>query len=256
MSVKKDGSGTITEKTMFGQQMMMMLQMAELQGGAGGAGGAQANPVAGLMDKEKAKARAKKLGEGVELVSLDKIIKDGQTIGVKTVFKFADINKLTYSANSAMDMDSLPGAAKEQAAANKDAGVKFKFADGKLTIIQQAPKPAEGAEKPADGGAEGGAEKPAAPAIDPQMMAMVEGMMKDMRITTRVVIEPGIAKTNASHVEGNVITMSDIQMGKLIGQKDKLEAVQGGDFEKMKKALKGVEGIKFEDKETVEVTMK
>lgn len=241
ISVKKDGSGTITEVTMFGDQMKMMIDMAAAQGGQNGK-----NPLAQMTDKAKAQERAKKMGEGVELVSIEKIDADGK-LGVKTVYKFADINKLNYSAGSAMDMGDMPGGAAKKA---EDSGMTFKFADGKLSIIQKKPK-AEGEE---GGAKDDGAAAPEE--MDPQMLAMMQGMMKDMRVTTKVKIEPGIAKTDATHVEGDVITLADIQMGKIMADPEKLKALQSGDFDKAKKALKGVDGIKFEDKETISVEMK
>ena len=138
----------------------------------------------------------------------------------------------------------VPGGAAKKA---EDSGITFAFADNKLTIHQKKP----GADK------EGGdAEAPKAEEIDPQALAMMQGMMKDMRMATKVVIEPGIAKTDATHVEGNVITLGDIQMGKILADPEKLKALQSGDFDKMKAALKGVNGIKFEEKESISAEMK
>ncbi len=241
ISVKKDGSGTITEETILGEQMKMMLEMAAAQGGQA------EDPMAKMLDKAKAEARAKKMGEGVELVSLEKIEADGK-LSVKTVFKFTDINKLNYSAGAALDMGNMPGGAAEQVG---DSGLRFKMADGNLTIIQKAPNNGKDGEAAKDDKA-----APAAGAMDPQQLAMMQGMMKDMRITTKINIESGIAKTDATHVDGNTITLSDIQMGKIISDPAKLKALQGGDFEKTKEALKGIDGIKFEEKESISVEMK
>ncbi len=231
IAVNKDGSGTVTEKMILGEQMKMMFA----QIGAGGE-----DPMAKMLDKTKAEARAKTMGEGVEVVSVEKIDADGK-LGVKTTFRFADINKLKYSANGAMNMDDAAGGAVKKA---DDSALTFKLADGTLTIIQQVPQ--EGAK----------GEQPEQPEMDPQQLAMMQGMMKDMRITTTVKIEPGISKTDATHVDGDTIILSDIQMGKLLADPEKLKALQGGDFDQMKKALKGVEGIKFEDKESITVEMK
>ena len=129
ITLKKDGSGTITEELMLGEQMMQMMEMAKAQGG----GGQMANPMDKMMDKAKAKARAKEMGEGVEFVSIEKI-EVGGSVGVKTVFKFSDINKLRYSNAGAMGMGDMPGAKKENP--NKNAPM-FKYADGKLTIVQK-----------------------------------------------------------------------------------------------------------------------
>ena len=245
ITLKKDGSGTVTETLVFGQQMAAMMQMAEAQGGAAGAGG---NPMAKMMDKGAAKARAKEMGEGVEFVSMEKINDNGR-VGVKTTFKFSDINKLNYTSSSAMSgMGDMKGMGVKD---NEDAAPAFKYAGGKLTITQKKPDVKEG---------DLDAAKKAAEEVDAQMgeqeLAMMQGMMKDMRMTMKIKIEPGIKKTNASHVNGDTLTMADIQFAKLLSDPKKLQALQSGDFEKTKKALKGMDGIKFETQEVVEVELK
>lgn len=239
ISLKKDGSGTVTEELVLGEQMVAMLEMAKAQAGAAG-GGAQ-DPMAEMLDKAKAEARAKKMGEGVELVSVSKIDANGK-LGVKTVFKFADINKLKYSSSSAMG--EMEGVEVEE----DDSAPTFKYADGKLTIIQKNPD-AEAGDKDAAG-------EEADDQMDEQAMAMMQGMMKDMRMTTKIKIESGIKKTNATHVDGDTVTMADIQFGKLLADPEKLKVMQKGDFDDVKKALEGVDGVKFEANEKVEIELK
>ncbi len=236
ISLKKDGSGTITENLILGQQMVQMMEMAAAQAGP------DADPMAQMVDKAKAAARAKGMGEGVELVSVEKINANGK-IGVKTVFKFADINKLKYTTSSAMgDMEGMD--VKE----DENAAPEFKYADGKLTIIQKQPKgDAEAAEDKEDAMGD---------EMEEQAMAMMQQMMKDMRMTMKLKLEPGIKKTNATHVEGDTVTMADIQFDKLLSNPEKLKALQSGDFEKTKKALEGMEGVKFEAQEKVEIELK
>ncbi len=248
ITVKKDGSGIITEDLILGDQMRMMLQMAAAQ-----EGDAEGDPMAQMLDKTKAEARAKTMGEGVELVSVEKIEGNGK-LGVRTTFKFADINKLNYSADGAMDSGGMSADADEEGEdgeeGGEEEGVWFKFADGKLTIFQKSPDAKD--EVDADDDSDEPEEEEE---MDAQSMAMMQGVMKDMRMTVKVTIEPGIAKTNASHVDGKVITLFDIQMGKLLSNPEKIKALQKGDFETTKEALKGVEGIKFEFKEQVTVEM-
>ena len=255
ITVRKDGSGTISEKMILGEQMKMMLAQA----GAGGE-----DPMAQMLDQTKAEARAKTMGEGVEVVSVEKIDANGE-LGVKTTFRFADINKLKYSLNDAMDTGDAGGNAADE---GKDGSLTFKLADGRLTIIQKAPQGDAndaGGFKMVDGKLtlkpqvpQGDAKdaKPEQPEIDPQQLAMMQGMMKDMRVTTKVVIEAGINSTDATYVDGDTIILSDIRMGKLLADPEKLKSLQGGGFDQMKKALKGVEGIKFEDKDSITVEMK
>lgn len=242
ITLKKDGSGTITEELLLGDQMVQMMQMTMAQAAQNGQ--KVEDPLAKMMDETKAKARAKEMGEGVEFVSIEKIEAAGK-LGMKTTFKFSDINKLRYSNSGAMGMNDMPGAKKENP--NKNAPI-FKYADGKLTIAQKHPK--EGNDAGADAGDED---------MNDQEKAMMEGMkdsLKDMRMTMKMKFEPGIAETNATHVDGNTITLADIQFGKLLANPEKMKAMQSGDFEKMKKALKDTEGIKFEIKENVEVKLK
>ena len=247
ITLKKDGSGTITEELLLGEQMVQMMQMGMAQ--AQQAGGKVEDPMAKMMDKAKAKARAKGMGEGVEFVSIEKIDAGGK-LGMRTIFKFSDINKLRYSNAGAMGMDDMPGAKKKGGGdANKDAPI-FKYADGKLTIMQKHPKGDNDAAE---------AVEAAEDKMNEQEKAMFDGMkemMKDMRMTMKLKFEPGIAKTNATHVEGNTITLADIEFGKLLADPEKLKALQSGNFEKMKKALKGTDGIKFETQEKVEVELK
>jgi len=242
ITLKKDGSGTIIEELMLGEQMLQMMEMAKAQAGA--AGGEMKDPMEKMLDKSKAKSRAKDMGEGVEFVSIEKFEVGGK-VGVKTVFKFADINKLRYSNSGAMGMDDMPGAKKKEA--NKNAPV-FKYADGKLTIVQKLPKEKGAADEKADEAKMSDQEK--------AMMDGMKEMMKDMRMTMKMKFATGIAKTNATYVDGDTITLADIQFGKLLSNPEKLKAMQSGNFEKMKKALEGTEGIKFEIKETVEVELK
>jgi len=244
ITLKKDGSGTITEDLLFGDQMVQMMRLSASQ--AAQAGIKAKDPFEEMLDKTKATERAKKMGEGVELVSVTKIDTNGK-MGVRTVFKFADINKLDYNTADAMDMGDGGPQPKE----NKDADKPtFKYADGKLVISQKLPKGEEASEPAKE------EKKDEDNPMDDQALAMMQGVMKDMRMTMKMKFDPGIAKTNATYVDGDTITIMEIDFGKVVKDPKKLKALQGGDFEKTKEALKGIDGIKFEAQETVEVELK
>ncbi len=230
ITVNKDGSGTIVEKMILGQQMKSMMAMAPAQKGK--------DPMAQMLSAAKAEARAKKMGEGVELVSVEKIDANGQ-LGVKTTFKFSDVNKLDYAANSAMG--NAPTNQKKKV--DDDSGMAFHLSDGKLTITLKEPE-AKNVKKVAD-------KKP-----DPQMLAAMQEAMRDMRVTTRIKIASGIAKTDATYVEGDTITIMDMPVGKIVSDPEKFKVMMTGDFNKTKKALKNVEGVKFEQKDAISIEMK
>lgn len=235
ISLKKDGSGTILEETLLGAQMMQMMTQFAQPG--------QPDPIAEMFSEDKGKEKATQYGEGVEYVKTEMFEKDGRK-GARVHFKFADINKV--SANPSGSMDALQGPGEE---VDKDEkakeSVKFSYADGKLKIIVP---PADFEDMAADEAEE-----------NPQQEAMMMQMIADMRLTIKLQIPDGIEETNASHVDGNSITLFDVQVGKMIAQKDKLKAISETaktDENAAKEAFGKIDGVKVETKDDVTVTLK
>jgi len=241
VTVKKDGSGTIVDENVMGAQMVAM--MAGL--GGGGAPGAP-DPMAKMYDEAQYKAKAAKYGEGVEFVKLEKVERNGGK-GVKVHYKYADLNKLSFEPGGGMDevgniMPGPGGAAPKP----KSAPWKMTIKDGKLTITM--PDVPEGIEKPDV--PEGGVQD-----LPPEAAAMFAGM----RMTTTLVIDSGILKTNATHVDGNKITLMDIKMDEVLQNPEALKAMAGVDMKDrkaMEQALKNVKGVKMETQKTIEVLIK
>ena len=248
--LNKDGSGTIVEETTFGAQMAAML------GGLGGLGGENAkDPIADLVSEDKAKARAAKLGEGVTVEKSEAIDANGSK-GARVTYRFADINKLKFTNSGGLQdsMPAMPGAP----AANEpiEKPTTFKYADGTLTIITpEQEKPAADQNK----SPEGGLPPEAADLQGEQMEGMMKQMLGDMKMSMKVVIEPGIAETTATHVTGNTITLMEMDMGKVIKNPDafkKLKGMDQNDQDKAIEALKGFDGVKVEVKKEVTVKVK
>ena len=92
---------------------------------------------------------------------------------------------------------------------------------------------------------------------EPQAMAM--NMMKDMKMSLKVVIESGIAETDASFKDGNTITLTEMDMNKLLANPDamkKLQNLNPQDPAEMQENLKGMDGVKVETKDKVTVKLK
>lgn len=243
--LKKDGSGTIVEETVFGAQMMAMLgQMA-----AFGAPGE--DPLADLVSEEKATERASQLGEGVTFVKAEKIERNGGK-GARITYAFQDISAVRIAAGDAAKtaMPDLGGAA--LAAAEEADPITFAFADNKLTINLPQPKPGEG--ETADGENIPLSEEEA----NPEMEGMIKQMLGDMKIALRVVVEPGIAATNATHRDGNTITLMEMDMAKLMEQEGalrKLGTLDQSNPQAAFEAIKTIDGVKMETEKTVTVTV-
>jgi hypothetical protein len=246
--LNKDGSGTLVEETTFGAQMTAMLEQFA------GMGGAEAkDPIKELASTEKAKTRATALGEGVTLEKVETIEVKGNK-GARATYHFNDINKLKLAMSGGLQeaMPKMPGA--PEAEQPKEKPTTFKYAAGLLTIttpVQDKPAAAATTES----------EKPeGAPELgDAQMEPMMKQMMGDMKISVKVVIEPGIAETNATHVDGNTVTLMEMDMGKVLENPEafkKLKGVDQNNPEKAMEALKDVKGVQVEVKKEITIKVK
>ncbi len=245
--LNKDGSGTLVEETRLGAQMAAMMgQMAGLGGEAG------ANPMKEMFSEEKAKARAATLGEGVTFGKSEAITADG-AMGARVTYQFKDINALRVSTDDSMkNMPPMGEAAAP--AAKKTQPIAFTYAGGRLTV--KMPKP----DKDAAPEAAADAADAETPDMDsPEAQAMMKQMMGDMKVSLKLVIEPGIAETNATHQDGNTITLMEMDMGKLVENPDnmkKLSKIDQDDSAAAMEALKGIDGVKFEAQPELTVTLK
>jgi hypothetical protein len=243
--LNKDGSGTLVEETTFGAQMMAML------GQFAGLGGDKAkDPLKELASKEKAATRAAALGEGVTVEKIEAIEVKGNK-GARATYRFADINKLNLSMSGGLQeaMPKMPGA--PEAKQPKEKPTVFKYAAGVLTITSpDNDKPEAAAAKKPEGAPELG---------DEPQQAMMKEMMGDMRISLKVVIEPGIASTDATNVDGNTVTLMEMDMGKMLDNPEAFKKLQNADQKNPAKAmaaLKDIKGVKMEVKKEISIKVK
>ncbi len=227
LSLNKDGSGTITESTTIGADMLAMM---------GAAGGEGQDPLAQMVEQAKAKSAqtAAKMGEGVSVKEI-KPINQGGKKGWITVYEFKDINKVKYAFGQGMG-DDEGGKQKEN--------IDISYKDGVLTINNKF----EPGDKPKND-----------EAIDENGLAMAQQMMGDMHISLSLEFPGGIAETNAKHVDGNKVTLMDMPFGKLIADQAKFKAFMKADPQSMAEAnelLNGIDGVKVETAEKITVKLK
>jgi hypothetical protein len=236
--LNKDGSGTITETTLLSAEASGMLEAM--------AGGGK-DPLAKMADKDSAAAYAKKIGEGVELEKTGKITR-GERTGVEVVYRFKDINtvKFTMGGSMAETAKSMaPAGMAEKQPEQQPAS--FKYADGVLTLVNPSNKPAEGEAAPQ------------MPEVTDQQLAMAKGMFKDMKMGFTMEFPGGIEETNASHVEGNIVTMADIDFGKFVEDPAHLKKLMAANEQgpaAAAAAVKDIPGVKVETKEEFTVKLK
>jgi hypothetical protein len=248
--LKKDGSGTLVEETRMGGQMLEM--MSQFAGGLGGEDAKPQDPLKDLLSEDKAKKRATELGEGVTLEKIEPVTV-GTSKGARATYRFADINKLRISTEDSMKGVAAPGGLPEEEKPRAESKpIVFNYKDGVLTIVTNNDK---NAEKP-------DAEKKAEAAQnleDPQAMAMMKQMFADMKMSVKLVVDGGIEETNATHREGDTITLMEMDMNKLMEKPEnfkKLGEVDQNDPAAAMEALKGIDGVKVEVKPEVTVKLK
>ena len=236
--VNKDGSATVEETALLGAQLAAMMA----QGGGAGGPGDQLKGI--VMDKEKAEARAKELGEGVTVKSVEEVTADGKT-GTKVVFAVADITKLKYEPNT-------PDEKKDD---KKTDAMVFQLEGSKLTITnpEADKKQGDGTPKPKKSEAEIAQMK--------AQIGMMKPMFAGMRITVEVKSASGIASTTAAHQNGDSITYLDVQFDKLLDNieafSEVMESGEGGmSMADAATKFKDVEGLKIEGQKTVTVELK
>jgi hypothetical protein len=181
--------------------------------------------------------------KGLRLVS-QKAYKEGDVEGVKVVMAFDDINQVALDEN-------LPS----KKATKPEDQVKFslvKQAGGTSVLAVSFPdKPGDAVKADAAKKAEGASGK----APSAEVMQLLSGFFKGMRILIAVDVDGTLVRTSSPYVEGNRVTLLDINMDELLKDPAALQKMNGLPFgpdmsvtdarEAMAKA--GVKGIKVND---------
>ncbi|MFC1529951.1 hypothetical protein ACFL6R_04445 [Gemmatimonadota bacterium] len=210
VKVNSDGSGTI--ETTMGMSKATMGMMGEMPT-------ADEDP----FSEEAARSNTAEFGEGVTFLSAEKIDND-EMIGLRAIYEFDDIN--TVSATPAGGQEGMEAGAMEAVTFN------FDPADGgTLTVIMPGDEPGEETDNE----------------VDESGLGMMKGFLAGMKISMKLEIDAGIASINTSRsfVEGNVVTLFEIDFDTIAENDDNL-------LEFMKSsnsgsAIAGIDGVTYVD---------
>lgn len=226
--VKPDGSGTV-EQTMT----MSEATIQQIKAMSGGADGGKKGPHE--IDEAKLKEQAAKMGEGVTFVSAKPIKAAGQQ-GFTATFAFTDISKVKVK--------QMPDMGEGGAGAKDDVG--FQFAKGSPATLTITMPPAK------KNAAAGAPEQE-----NDQMLAMMKEMFKDMRVSFAVDVQGTIQKTNASHRDGQKVTLLDMEFAKVMADPVKFKAftkVKDPNTAEAKALLKTIPGVKIETESPITIS--
>jgi len=240
LTLNKDGSGSIEETTLLSAQASAMMAMMATAGA--GQPGAPAPPPDLMVSREKAEATAKEMGPGVTLKTFEALKTPDGKQGQKIVYAFPDISKINYHSGSS--------------------AATFTFSNGTLTIrnLSNASNPATVPPLPGAPAVPGRSANTPPPSA--QEIAMVKGMFAGMRMALRVTAPSGIASSDATYVDGNTVTLLDLQMDKLFDNPDALAKLStlspnpNMSPAEAAEALKGIPGVRAELRDVVTIKLK
>jgi hypothetical protein len=245
VKVNKDGSGTVEETVVLSNTFTEM--MKSFGGGTAEEGAPEQEQ--NLVDEEKLRAKAASMGPGVELVSAEPVTTDSGS-GFRAVYRFQDINNLKVNQNPSENVPGPPTGG--DAPQNPEELLQFRFSRGSTATLEIIYP--QQFDEPDEEGAE--AQEGPDPSADPEMMAMMKELYKDMRMRLAVQVNGSIVDTNATYRDGSQVTLMDVDFGKLMEEGDafdRLMRAKPNTVEEMKELLKGIESIKVETAQEIRI---
>jgi len=231
--LKPDGSGRIEETILMSNSMVEML--ASFSDETDSENGFN------LYDEEEVKKEAAEFGEGVKFIKGEEIEIAGKK-GYRAYYSFENIAKLKMSSNPS---DKMPDDGAEGEISEEEDLIKFSFKEGSTSRLEiYMPLDPEEMQTELDN-------EPLdtdSTEIDP-MLEQFKDILAEMRISIQLEIEGNILESNATHIDGNKITMLEISFKELFDNPEqfkKLAKAQPDTYEETKELLKDLPGFKFE----------
>jgi hypothetical protein len=226
INLKLDGSGTIDQEIGATPQAIAMFKsMAANQ--------AKGQPMPEIFGREQAEKLASSMG-GVTFLSGEPI-KTAELEGYRAKYGFDDITKVRANLTQG---SNLAGAG---AASSAEPPVGFGFertgSSSLLTVRMPDEKtnPFKSLARTAGGGSSDD------PASNAQALAMMKTMMRGLFVDVALAVDGRVIKTNAPYVDGQRITLAQIDFDKLLDTPGALEKLQQTSDPKM---LAGIPGVK------------
>lgn len=245
--VNPDGSGTVEESMLLSKKMFA--QIEEMMQGFAGDEGEKPKPL-DLFEPAKLKEQARSMGEGVTYSSGRKVETSDYT-GYTATYAFVDINKLKLNQQSGTPSDNSK---------TKALPLTFHFSKGSpatLTIVQPQAKTSE--EFTGAHATELAAHADTSLQMPDENTRRFMELFMGMKFVLAVEMNGTIVSTNATHRNGNRLTIVDFDLAKLGNAGSELEKLSQLDissFEKAKELFKDIPGVKFDMNEKLTVVFK
>ncbi len=246
--IHPNGSGTIEEILVIRKDIATGLDHMDERTKKFGKNGKSKSPgIAKMMMNRKAiEKRAKKMGEGVRLKSLQSISeKDG--VGYKAIYSFKDISKIKLEQNPG---NKLPGTAGKKGG-RVDENIRFGFKKGKVSelIIKRPIKAKSAITKTRK-------KTKKDKKIDKMQFDVLKKVFEGFRMRIVVKVKGRLIETNATHRKKNTIILVNLDFEKMLKKPEILRQISDKDaksVENIKDQLSKIPGVQIEVKEKVVV---
>lgn len=245
--VNKNGSGTIEETVLMSQDFID--QMKQMAKGFGGGKIEENKDESSYHDLEALKRDASKMGENVKYVSSKPIKKDGK-LGHYVLYRFNDITNIKIDENPADNMINSSGMGGDKE------DMHFKFKKGKtaeLTIIFPQDEEDEYEKMEYEEESDENA------VVSDKDIEMMKAMYAGMKISVKVVVDGKIVYTNATHKDGNTVTLSEMDFDIIMGNEKAFQTLAGSknaSDEEMKMSMRKYSGFKADMNKEVIIKFK
>lgn len=239
--VNPDGSGTITERVVMSNEIIdMMSEMAP-----------EGQP-AEFFNEEDLRNQAMNYGAGVSYVSAEGVQTEfGQ--GYIAHYAFNDINRIRVGQDPGKKM---PGSGAMESGVSDDEFTTFSMRPGypsELVIHWPVDKEQSGSAAPDTAQNEdfpsGEAEPEPSPEQQEAAMEMMKMAFRDMRMAMHVEVDGQILDTNATHLDGNRITLVEIAFAEFLESEEALQTLAANKDQSVadiKELMRLIPGLRME----------
>ncbi|MFC2083906.1 hypothetical protein ACFLS9_02515 [Bacteroidota bacterium] len=243
IKLRPDGSGTIEETVLLSDEMVSMIEsLMEFADEDTESG-------IGIYDEEELKSAADEYGKGVVYVSGEKISVEGRE-GYRALYEFEDISNVKIEKDPS---SKVPSEFEDSSKVKEKEYIEFQFSKGEhSSLIIQLPE-SDNKDFDFDFGED---DFDSETEDDSEWIDEIKGVMEDFKILITLTVDGDIVETDATHYDGSMITLLEMNFKELFKFPEKLNELKKTkpkSFDEAEKLLKEIPGFKFEIKDKIEV---
>jgi hypothetical protein len=250
INVNNDGSGTIEETVLMSGEVVEMMQGFSSAFTSDSAEQQEFD----IFDEKSLRENASNFGSGVVYLSGEKL-KSGNKEGFRALYSFSNLNEISLSK---IPQNQVP----LNLAENPGGDYLFTFINGDPPeILISIPDMEDSSLMDEDEDSDSEEDFSSADSLDEDSAFTQQAiqLLKDAQISLAIRTGNSIVETNAAFIDGPVITLFEVNFGKLLENKENFEKLikfKPHDLDQAKELLKNIPGIRVETSKEVSIKFK